>query len=349
VLYNSGFIKPNGHLDDSAHNYKTYLVKGDGAFNDRHHIWRTKVTAQNNQIQSGRSDLARYQFNVPADLQGKLTLTARVRYRRFTRVFQDYALGKSVDYPIVTMATTVYALSVGENAAQPVVPNAKGVMADWRRWNNYGIALLDHRQYALSAEAFARAAELDEAYRPMAKVNRALALFELEQYEPSAHLLDEVLAANPNNLRALFQRTRIHIKRGELQVAEANLRRMLDAYPRDRQSWQQLGELCKIKRDFKGARHCYETVLSIDPEDTGAHYNLMLIYRKLGMTEDARREAKIFADQKDDPAALSLANDFLRKRPEMSNESVPWHVHNLSEWKGTSAAASQSSSGAGVE
>jgi hypothetical protein len=25
------FIKPDGHLDDSAHNYKTYLVKGDGA------------------------------------------------------------------------------------------------------------------------------------------------------------------------------------------------------------------------------------------------------------------------------------------------------------------------------
>jgi tetratricopeptide (TPR) repeat protein len=348
VLYNSGFIKPNGHLDDSAHNYKTYLVKGDGAFNDRHHIWRTKVTAQNNQIQSGRSDLARYQFSVPANLQGKLTLTARVRYRRFTRVFQDYALGKSVDYPIVTMATTEYALSIGENAAQPVVANAKGVMPDWRRWNNYGIALLDHRQYALSAEAFARAAELDEAYRPMAKVNRALALFELEQYEPSARLLDEVLAANPNNLRALFQRTRIHIKRGELQVAEANLKRILNDYPRDRQSWQQLGELCKIKRDFAGARHCYETVLSIDPEDTGAHYNLMLVYRKLGMAEEARREAKIFADQKDDPAALSLANDFLRKRPEMSNESVPWHVHNLSEWKGTSSA-SKESAGAGVE
>ncbi|HJR05752.1 MAG TPA: tetratricopeptide repeat protein [Pyrinomonadaceae bacterium] len=348
VLYNSGFIKPNGHLDDSAHNYKTYLVKGDGAFNDRHHIWRTKVTAQNNQIQSGRSDLARYQFDVPANLQGKLTLTARVRYRRFTRVFQDYALGKSIDYPIVTMATTEYSLRVGENAAQPVVTNAKGVMPDWRRWNNYGIALLDHRQYALSAEAFARAAELDETYRSMAKVNRALALFELEQYEPSARLLDEVLALNPNNLRALFQRTRIHIKRGELQVAEANLKRILDTYPRDRQSWQQLGELCKIKRDFAGARHCYETVLSIDPEDTGAHYNLMLVYRKLGMTEDARREAKIFADQKDDPAALSLANDFLRKRPEMSNESVPWHVHNLSEWKGTSSA-SKESAGGGVE
>jgi Flp pilus assembly protein TadD len=349
VLFNSGFIKPNGHLDDSAHNYKTYLVKPDGSFNDKHHIWRTRVVAQNNQIQSGRSDLARYQFQVPASLQGKLTLSARVRYRRFTRVFQDYALGKSIDYPIVTMATTEHALRLGENAAQPVVAGAKGVMPDWRRWNNYGIALLDHRQYALSAEAFARAAELDETYRPMAKVNRALALFELEQFEPAARLLDEVLAANPNNLRALFQRTRINVKRGELQVAETNLRRILADYPRDRQSWQQLGELCKIKRDFKGARECYEKVLAIDPEDTGAHYNLMLVYRKLGMTEEAKREAKIFADQKDDPAALPLANEFLRKRPEMSNESVPWHVHSLSERKASAAAATKAAAVAGVE
>jgi Flp pilus assembly protein TadD len=334
TLYNSGFIKPNGYLDESAHSYKTYLVKGDGSFNDKHYIWRTKVTAQNNQIQSGRSDMARYQFTVPEHLQGGLHLSARVRYRRFTRVFQDYVLGKSVDYPIVTMATTEVALKLGANEPQAPV---KGAMPDWRRWNNYGIALLDNRQYELAAAAFARAAELDETYRPTAITNRALALFELEQYEPAAQLLDGVLAANPNNMRALFQRTRINVKRGELQVAEANLHRILDAFPRDRVSWQQLGELCKIKRDFPGARHCYETILAIDPEDTGAHYNLMLVYRKLGLNEEAKREAKIFADQKDDPAAFSLANEFLRRHPEMSNESVPWHVHQLSEVKGAGA------------
>jgi len=45
-------------------------------------------------------------------------------------------------------------------------------------------------------------------------------------------------------------------------------------------------------------------------------------------------EAKIFADLKDDPAALSLANQFLRKHPEMSNESVYWHIHDLNRTAG---------------
>src|SRR5207253_3321991 len=92
-LYSSGFIKPNGYLDESAHNYKTYLVKPDGSYNDKHHIWRTRVFAQNNQINSGRSDVAGYHFNVPASVRGAVLLTARARYRCFTRVFSDYVLG----------------------------------------------------------------------------------------------------------------------------------------------------------------------------------------------------------------------------------------------------------------
>ena len=164
----------------------------------------------------------------------------------------------------------------------------------------------------------------------MALVNRAMGHLELEQYDEAATILDGVVKANPTFARALFQQARIFMKRGQLDLAENNLRQVLAAFPRDRISLQQLGELCKIKRDYQGALDYFGKILAIDPEDVGAHYNLMLVYRKLGRNEDARREAKIFADLKDDPGALSLANQFLRTHPEMSNESVYWHVHNLS-------------------
>jgi Tfp pilus assembly protein PilF len=325
AVYRSGFLKPNGYLDDSAHNYKAYLVKEDGSYNDIHHIWKTKVLAQNNAIASGRSDVARYQFTVPQGYNGALKLKARVQYRRFTRIYQDYALGKMVDYPIVTMATTEYTMRVGDNSPQEV----KGTLPDWRRWNNYGIALFDQRQFALATDVFARVAELDEGYRDMAKSNRALALIELDRYDEAGKWLDEVVSANPNNMRAVFQQARVFIKFGKLGEAETSLKRVLEAYPRDRLSWTQLGELHKIKRDYDAAQKCYEQVLRIDPEDAGAHYNLMLIFRRLGRNDAAAREAKLFADLKDDPAALPLANEFLRLHPEMSNESVPFHVHNL--------------------
>ncbi|MCA1592030.1 MAG: tetratricopeptide repeat protein [Acidobacteria bacterium] len=329
-IFSSGFIKPDGFLDESAHTYKTYLVMGDGSFNDRHHIWKTRVIAQNNQIQSGRSDMARYHFRIPESAGDSVKLTARVRYRRFTRVFQDYALGKRYDYPIVTMATNEYTMRVGENAViAPPPAGTKGVVPDWRRWNNYGIALFDNRQYALAVEAFARVAGLDETYKPMALVNRALALIELDRWDEASRLVDAALEINPNLHRALFQRARIRIRRGQLQEAEADIRRVLEAFPRDRLSLQQLGELSKIKRDFATARDAYERILQIDPEDAGSHYNLMLVYRKLGMPQEARAEAKIFADLKDDPGALPIASEFLRRHPEMKGESVPWHVHEM--------------------
>ena len=328
TLYQSGFIKPNGYLDESAHNYKSYLVKTDGSYNDKHHIWRTRGIAQNNMIQSGRSDVARYQFRVPSEATGLLHLKTRLQYRRFTRVFSDYVLGKSVDYPIVTMASAEYVLQVGDNVPVPTeIP--KNALPDWRRWNNYGIAMMDQKQYPLAIDAFIHAAALDEKYRQTAQVNQAIGLIELDQYDRAATLLDAVVRANPENMRALFQQARVLIRRGQLAEAEVNIRRVLEAFPRDRMSLQQLGELCKIKHDYQAARECYEKILAIDPEDLGAHYNLMLLFRKLGMKEEAKREGGIFAELKDDPSALPLANMFLRKHPEMSNESVFWHIHDL--------------------
>ena len=225
-------------------------------------------------------------------------------------------------------------MQIGRNQAAAGDPNDKTLIPEWRRWNNYGIALFDQRQYPLAIEAFARAAELDEKYRPMALTNRAMAHIELEQYDEAAAILDDVVKSNPANARALFQQARIFMKRGQLDQAEKNIRQVLAAFPRDRISLQQLGELCKIKRDYEGALECFGNILQIDPEDLGAHYNLMLVYRKLGRTDDAKREGKIFADLKDDPGALSLANQFLRKHPEMSNESVYWHVHELNRTPG---------------
>jgi tetratricopeptide (TPR) repeat protein len=324
-LFKSGYIKPDGYLDDSAHNYKTYLVMADGSFNDKHHIWKTRTIAQNNQIHSGRSDMARYRFTVPRSVKG-LNLIAHMKYRRFTRVFSDYVLEKSVDYPIVTLASSEYRMAVGENYRQEP---AKGAMPDWRRWNNYGIALLDQKQFALSAESFERVVALDEAYRPMALVNRALALIELDRWDEASTLIDTALKISPANKRAIFQRARIKIKRGELDSAESDIRLVLSEYPRDRISLHQLGELSKIKRDYKTARDSYERILKIDPEDAGAHYNLMLIYRKLGLHDLAKIEARLFADLKDDPSALPIASDFLRRNPLMKSESLPWHIHDL--------------------
>jgi Tfp pilus assembly protein PilF len=338
ILYKSGFIKPNGYLDERAHTYKTYLVKDDGSINNLHFIWQTKTIAQNAQIPSGRSDVARYKFTVPPNVGGEIKLTAKLNYRRFTRVFSDYVLSKNPDLPIVTMATSERVVNVGtENKPQPVDPKA---MPDWKRWNNYGIALLDQRQFPLAADAFDEAIDADvKDYKPFALTNKALALIEMGGWQEAEKLVNKALDIDAQNMRALFQLGRIDRERGRLDKAEAEFKKVLETYPRDRLTLQQLGELAKIKsglvqpEERKGAletaENYYKQVLAIDPEDSGAHYNLMIIYQKLGRHDEAKQQAVIFKDLKDDSSITSLAGNFLQSNSNIGTESLPFHTHDL--------------------
>ncbi len=338
ILYKSGFIKPDGYLDDRAHTYKTYLVKEDGSFNDLHFIWKTRTVAQNGQIQSGRSDLARYRFTVPQNIGGQIKLTAKLNYRRFTRVYSDYVLKNNPDLPIVTMAKSERVLNVGaENKSQAVDPKA---MPDWKRWNNYGIALLDQRQYPQSADAFDEVIDANvKDYKPFAFTNKALALMEMGGWKEAEKLVDKALEIDKTNARAIFQRGRIDRVQSRLEKAEEEFKQVNAAFPRDRLTLQQLGELAKIKSETVApderktqlgvAENYYNQILAIDPEDAGAHYNLMIIYQKLGRRDEAKKEAVIFKDLKDDPSVTNIASNFLQTNWNIGNESLPFHTHDL--------------------
>jgi tetratricopeptide (TPR) repeat protein len=246
-------------------------------------------------------------------------------------------LKKSVDLPIVTMATSERTFLIGqENKAQPVDPKA---MPDWRRWNNYGIALFDQRQFPQAADAFEEVMSANNEYKAFAHTNKALALMEMGGWQEAETLIKKALEIDDKNLRAVFQRGRIHRVRSRLEQAEADFKKVLESFPRDRLTLQQLGELAKIKSDvvakserinqLKIAQNYYQQIMAIDPEDVGAHYNLMIIYQKLGMREEARKEAKIFQDLKEDPAQTPLASNFLQTNWNVGNESLPYHTHDL--------------------
>jgi len=46
------------------------------------------------------------------------------------------------------------------------------------------------------------------------------------------------------------------------------------------------------------------------------------------MKDKSRRESIMFATKKQDPGAPTYPLDFLRQHPEISTESVPWHIHS---------------------
>jgi tetratricopeptide (TPR) repeat protein len=97
---------------------------------------------------------------------------------------------------------------------------------------------------------------------------------------------------------------------------------------------------------YPEARAQFEALQAIDPDDVAAHYNLAILYRRLGLPEKAAEQAAQFATKKTDPGAPTYSSDFLRRHPEISEESIPWHVHTDLKPETTSANAPVASASA---
>jgi Tfp pilus assembly protein PilF len=326
TLIHSGGVRPSGELDPSAHSFTNRLVNSKGTLNDHHQVWDTRIIAFNNTIISGRSQIVRYEFKVPAGATGPITLTAKVDYRRFNQHFIDFGLGKHYDEPLVEMASRTRTFALGANPAAPPDPQDN---ADWMRWNNYGIGLLDAQQYGESVRAFEHVAALRPDYAD-AYTNIAISNFSWQRYDDSRTNLEHALKLAPHNARALYYMALVERQQGHLEAAIADLRDMVSQYPRSRDGHRELGFSYYQQHNYDQARAEYEMVQSIDPDDLAAHYVLSIVYRRLGMKDAAAREAATFADQKDDPTANTYALEFLRTHPEVTSESVPWHVHRQS-------------------
>jgi len=332
TLAESGFIQPDGALDPGAHSFTNRLINNKGELNDLHQIWHNRVLAYNNTIQSGRSQLVRYRFRLPKDITGQIALTATVRYRRFNQHFIDYGITqtgqkepKPYPMPVVDMASETKTFKIGENAPVPADPSEN---KEWMRWNNYGITLLDAQQYAASVHAFERVAALRPDYAD-AFTNMGIVEISWEKYDDAKANLAKALTLLPGDPRALYYRALVERQAGQIQEAIADLEAMLAKYPRSRDGLRELGFSYYQQHDYPKARDTYLRLQAVDPDDLAAHYQLAILYRRLGDKARAAIESQKFADQKDDPTASEYALMFLRKHPEVASESVVWHTHDL--------------------
>ena len=329
IIAESGSLQPDGYLDPSAHSFTNRLINDKGQLNDLHQIWHNRVLAYNNTIQSGRSQLVRYRFRLPKDLTGQFTITATVKYRRFNQHFIDYAMDqkdqKHYPVPVIDMASQTRTLTVGDN--EPAKP-MQGENPEWMRWNNYGIALLDAQQYAASVHSFERVATLRPDYAD-AFTNMGLVQISWERYSDAKVNLSKALMLLPGDPRALYYRALVERNAGQVKDAIADLEAVLAKYPRSRDALRELGFSYYQQHDYVHSRDTYEKLQAVDPDDLAAHYQLAILYRRLGDKERAAIESGKFADQKDDPTASVYALEFLGKHPEVAGESVVWHTHDL--------------------
>jgi tetratricopeptide (TPR) repeat protein len=324
-IYHSGFLKPNGMIDPRAHSFTNRPVTDEGEFVDNHKVWTIHSVAYDNSVQAGRSVLVRYQFRIPADITGAVSVTAKVNYRHLRQTYLNNIFGPDHPaYPVVEIASRTRVLNIGEN--KPEAPDPAD-NPDWTRWNNLGIALLDQFQYAESVAAFTEVIKLRHDYVD-GYTNVGLTEIVWEKYESARTAIRKALTMDPNNARALYYDGLLQRRAGHTKQEISDFSRVVEMFPQSRDARRELGITYYQQKDEHAALEQFEALQKIDPDDLAAHYNLSILYRRMGQPEKAAEQQAMFVDKKVDPGAPTYSLSFLRVHPEISTESIPWHVHS---------------------
>jgi Flp pilus assembly protein TadD len=337
-IYSSGNLRPDGALDPSAHSFTNRPVNVVGDFVDNHMVWTIHSMAYDNSVQSGRSALVRYRFQLPADIKGPITLTARVNYRHLRQSYLNNIFGADHPaYPVVEIAARTRKLAIGHNAPESAAP---GDNPDWMRWNNVGIGLLDELQHQDALDAFSKVASLRPDYKD-AYINVALDYIDWEKYAEARGPLETALKLKPDDARALYYMALVERRARNSAAEVADLEKVVEQYPDSRDARRELGISYYQQHRSHEAIAQFKALQAIDPDDLAAHYNLSILYRREGMKQQAEHEAAQYTIKRIDPGAPTYSLDYLRKHPEISHESVPWHLHSDASTQPERAVAEQ--------
>ena len=364
VLLHSGAAADGGSgpVDPGAHFYRSLQLDGHGNPINKRNAWMTRSVAYVQLIPPGAADTVHYRLRIPEDAGDRITLRAKVNYRKFAWWYTQWAFAgerdpstpadvtgayddgawtftgdtadvsgaiKAIpDIPTTVMAEAEAALSVIDaGAPAPEVPRSLDPSTRVR-WNDYGIGLLLQGDLRGAEAAFRVVMAIDPAY-PDGPVNVARAKLREGDVEAAVPLLEQALALAPGLAKAHALLGTALRSLGRYDEALSHLDAAHAQYPRDRVVLNEIGRLQFLARDFDVAIATFESVLRIDPEDLQAHYNLMLSHQGAGHPDDAARARALYERFKADESAQAITGDFRRASPEDNNERQSIHEHDV--------------------
>src|SRR5438132_4048853 len=363
VLFWSGRTENGGagRVEKGAHFYRSLMVDAHGNPINKRNAWATRALVYVRLIPPGAADTVHYQLRVPETAGEQITLRARLNYRKFAwwntqfsfagvrnpgqpapDVTPDYDDGRWVFtgptdkvsgkvkqipvLPIVNLAEGTVTLHVASRSAPTPEPRRVLAKEDRERWNDYGIGLLLQGDLRGAEAAFRNVTQIDPQY-PDGWVNIGRVQVQEGNLSAAREVLEKALALQPNLARAHFFYARVLKQEGSYDQAINHLREVLMQYPRDRVVRNELGRVLFLQRRYADAVKEFEYVLSIDPEDLQAHYNLMLCYNALGQQGRAREHQTRYLRFQADEAAQAITGAYRRQHPEDNNERQAIHQH----------------------
>jgi tetratricopeptide (TPR) repeat protein len=364
IIFWSGGVADGGRgpVDPGAHFYRSYQLDAHGNMINKRNAWATRAVVYTHLIPPGAADTVHYRLEIPKDCGSKITLTAKLNYRKFTWWYTHWAFAGVRDpsqkdpavapgyddthwvftgsmrnvsakykripnLPIVVIARQSVTLPViGRGMKAPFSEEIGLDRSGLYRWNDYGIGLLLQGDFKGAERAFDIVTRIDPGYAN-GWVNVARAMIQEGNTDAAKPLLAKALKLDPN-LGSGHYFCALALKAdGDYAGAYRQFALAAARYPNDRVVRDQMGEMAFLQRKYKQAVEEFQRTLGIDPEDLFAHYNLMLCYMGLGNPRLADREKELYLRFKANEIARSITGPFRLTHPDDNNESLPVHEH----------------------
>ncbi|MGC1616386.1 MAG: tetratricopeptide repeat protein, partial [Candidatus Acidiferrum sp.] len=363
TIFWSGKVEDDGKgpVEKGAHFYKSLQIDEHGNPINKRNAWSTRATMYTHLIPPGAADTAHFRLHIPDTAGEKITLQAKLNYRKFmwwntqfayagvedtkqahgefTPSYDDRKMAFTGDtsqdagklkyipnLPIIMMAEdtkTMRVLPRSEAAPKPLIALEKD---DWTRWNDYGIGLFLQGDLKGAAAAFEKITEIDPR-NVDGWVNIGRCLVQEGDMESARKVLEKALAIAPKLARANFFYARVLRDEGKYDEAAGRLQIVLAQYPRDRVAIDELGRILFLQKRYAEAVQTFQRTLAIDPEDLQANYNLMLCYNGLGDETRANEHKVRYLRFKADEASQAITGTYRQTHPEDNNERQLIHEH----------------------
>jgi tetratricopeptide (TPR) repeat protein len=181
-------------------------------------------------------------------------------------------------------------------------------------------------QHSDAINAFEQVIRLRPEYKD-GYVNLGLTYIDWEKYDEGRQPLARALTLKPDDARALYYMALVERRARHSDAEIADLEKVVAQFPDCRDARRELGISYYQQHRADDAMAQFKALQTIDPDDLAAHYNLAILYRRKGLKHEAEVEASLYTIKRIDPGAPTYSLEYLRKHPEISTESVPWHVH----------------------
>jgi Tfp pilus assembly protein PilF len=363
TIFHSGLVEDGGQgpVEPGAHFYRSLLLDEHGNRINKRNAWMARSVAYVRLIPPGAADTVHYRLRIPDDCGDRITLRARVNYRKFswwntrwsfagvrdptqtafslTPAHDDgrwlftgdtsHVSGqiKAIpDIPITVMASAEASLRILPKNAPPPATKPLLDRSVRERWNDYGIGLLLQGDIKGAEAAFLGVTEMEPEYAD-GWVNVARARVQEGNMSGAEEVLRRALAVDPLLAKTHFFLGTVLKAFGRYDEALEHLQAAGAQYPRDRVVRNQAGRVLFLKRRYGEAIAELEKVLAIDPEDLQAHYNLMLCYQGLGDATMAKKEEALYLRFKADESAQFITGPYRQLHPEDNNERQQIHEH----------------------